>query len=130
MGLRGRTPAATACDRENSLAPERSQQLKNGDMIKNLFCCVTAFAVLASVVATATEPVGIEVRKRNAIGRLGVVNVQPAVKMEADGTMVVSFHAKEEGTYILVYTSGPKKGKTATSLNVTRPGPVTARIKN
>ena len=99
-------------------------------MITKLFCGVLAFVMMASVVATAAEPVGIEVRKRNAIGRLGMVNVQPSVKTEADGTMVVSFQAAEEGTYVLVYTSGPKKGKTAIRLNVAKPGPVTARIKN
>ena len=99
-------------------------------MIKKLFCGVLALAMMASVVATAAEPVGIEVRMRNAIGRLGVVDAKPTVKTEADGSMVVSFQAEKEGTYVLVYTSGPKKGKTAGSVSVAKPGPVTTKIKS
>ncbi|MFN2621968.1 MAG: hypothetical protein ABR611_03900 [Chthoniobacterales bacterium] len=98
-------------------------------MIKKLFCGVLAVIIMASVVANAAEPVGIEIRKRNSIGRLGIVNVQPTVKTEADGTIVVSFQAPEEGTYVLVYTTGTNKGKTATRINVTKPGPATAKIK-
>ena len=98
-------------------------------MIKKLFCGVLALVLMTGILANAAEPVGIEVRKRNSIGRLGLVKVQPTVKTEPDGTMVVSFHAAEEGTYILVYTSGPKRGKTATRINVIKPGPVTAKIK-
>jgi len=85
--------------------------------------------MLAGVAANAAEPVKIEVRKRNSIGRLGTLHLQVAVKTEADGSLVVSFQAPEEGTYILVYTSGPNIGKTATRLNVAKPGPVTTKIK-
>ncbi|HEX8897816.1 MAG TPA: hypothetical protein VF751_03895 [Chthoniobacterales bacterium] len=98
-------------------------------MIKKLFCGVLTLMLMASVVANAAEPVGIEVRMRNSIGRLGVLNVHPTVKTEADGTMVVSFQAPEEGTYVLVYTTGRNKGKTATRINVGKPGPVTTKIK-
>ena len=98
-------------------------------MIKKLLCGVLAVIVMASVVANATEPAGIEIRKRNSIGRLTVTSIKPTVKTEADGTIVVTFQASEEGTYYLVYTSGPKKGKNATSVNVPKPGPVTAKIK-
>jgi hypothetical protein len=97
-------------------------------MIK-IFCGVLAFILMAGAVANAVEPVGIEVRKRNSIGRLGVVNLQVAVKTEADGSLVVSFRAPEEGTYVLVYTSGPNKGKAATRINVAKPGPVMTKIK-
>ena len=98
-------------------------------MIKKSFCGVLALVMMKGILANAAEPVGIEVRKRNSIGRLGLVKVQPVVKTEADGTMVVSFHVSEEGTYILVYTSGPKRGKAATRINVIKPGPVTAKVK-
>lgn len=98
-------------------------------MIKNVFCGVLALIMMASVVATAAEPAGIEVSMRNSIGRMSVVNAHPTVKTEADGSMVVSFQAEKDGMYYLVYTSGPKKGKTATSIQVQKPGPVTTKIK-
>ena len=94
-----------------------------------LFSCVLAVVLMACVVANAAESPGFEVRKRNSIGRLGLVNVQLAVKTEADGTMVVSFHALEAGTYVLSYTSGPKRGKVATAVRVEKAGPVTTKIK-
>jgi hypothetical protein len=97
-------------------------------MIK-LFCGILALMMMASVVATAAEPVGIEVRMRNSIGRLGLVDAKPTVKTEADGSMAVSFQASKEGTYYLVYTTGPKKGKNAATVNVAKPGPVTTKIK-
>ena len=98
-------------------------------MIKKLFCGVLACAVIAGVLANAAEPVGIEIRMRNSIGRLGVTKIQPTVKTEADGSMVVSFQAPSEGTYVLVYTTGPSIGKTATRISVAKPGPVTTKIK-
>ena len=98
-------------------------------MVQRLFCGVLVLVMMASVVATAADPVGIEVRMRNAIGTLGVIDTKATVKTEADGTMLVSFHAPKEGTYYLVYTAGPKKGKNATSINVAKPGPITTKIK-
>jgi len=95
-----------------------------------LFCGILALLLLGCGVVKATEPVGVEVRKRNAIGRLGLVNVQVAVKAQADGTAVVSFQAPETGTYVLNYTSGPAKGKVAATLRVEKAGPVTAKIKS
>jgi hypothetical protein len=97
-------------------------------MVKKLLGSVIAVILMASAIEAA-EPVGFEVRMRNSIGRMGMVNTHPTVKTEADGTMVVSFQAEKEGTYYLVYTSGPKKGKTATSIQVQKPGPVTAKVK-
>lgn len=94
-----------------------------------LFCGILALVLMTSVVASAAEPVSFEVRMRNSIGRLAVVNAHPTVKTEANGSMIVSFQADKEGTYYLVYTSGPKTGKNATSVNVSKPGPVTARVK-
>jgi hypothetical protein len=99
------------------------------DMIKKWFCGVLAVIVMASGVANGAEPAGIEVRMRNSIGKMAVVTAHPTVKTEADGSMTVSFQAEKDGTYYLVYTSGPKKGKTATSINVSKPGPATAKIK-
>ena len=98
-------------------------------MVKKLLGSVIAVILMASIAMQAAEPVGFEVRMRNSIGRMGMVNAHPTVKTEADGTMVVSFQAEKEGTYALVYTSGPKKGQTATRINVSKPGPVTTRIK-
>jgi hypothetical protein len=97
-------------------------------MIK-FICGILAIVLMASAAARAADPVGIEVRKRSAIGRLGVVHVQVSVKPEADGSMTVSFQAPGEGTYVLVYTSGPNLGKTAARINVSKPGPVTTKIR-
>ena len=99
-------------------------------MINKLLCSVLAAVLMMSAIANAAEPVSFEVRMRNSIGRLGVVNSHPTVKMEADGSMTVSFQAEKEGTYYLIYTSGPKKGKNATSVNVSKSGPVTAKVKS
>jgi hypothetical protein len=98
-------------------------------MIKKLLCGFLALVVMAGAVASAAETPTLEVRQRSAIGRLGRVNVPVAVKAEADGSYVASFQAPAEGTYVLVYTSGPHKGKTATRINVSKPGPVTTKIK-
>jgi len=99
-------------------------------MTKKLFGGVLALILLAAVVANAVESAGIEVWMRNTIGTMSVVNAHPTVKTEADGSMVVSFQAETNGTYSLVYTSGPKKGHTATKINVSKAGPVTAKIKS
>jgi hypothetical protein len=96
--------------------------------MSKLFCGILAVAMMAGLAASAAEPVGIEVRKRSAIGRLGLVRVQVAVKTEADGSVVVSFQAPEAGTYVLNYTSGPRTGKVATTVRVEKPGPVTTKI--
>jgi hypothetical protein len=98
-------------------------------MIKKLFCGVFAIVLMAVVGAKAAGPVGIEIRMRNSIGRLGVTTIQPTVKTKADGSVTVSFQAPSEGTYVLVYTTGPGKGKTAARINVAKPGPVTTEIK-
>ena len=98
-------------------------------MIK-LFCGILAVAIVACGIVNATESVGIEVRKRNAIGRLGLVNVKVTVKADTAGTAIVSFQALEAGTYVLTYTSGPDRGKTAKAIKVEKPGPVTAKITN
>jgi hypothetical protein len=90
---------------------------------------ILALVLMAGAMANAAEPPTFEVRKRSAIGRLGLVKVQVTVKAQADGSLVASFQAPEEGTYVLVYTSGPNRGKTATRINVNKPGPVTAKIK-
>ena len=95
-----------------------------------LFCGLLAFAIMACGIAQANEPVGIEVRKRSAIGGLGLVKIQVAVKAQADGTAVVSFQAPEAGTYFLTYTRGPKAGKVAAIVRVEKAGPVTTKIKN
>jgi hypothetical protein len=95
-----------------------------------LFCGLLAFVIMAGEALKATEPPGFEVRKRNSIGRLGLVDVQLTTKTEAGGTVVVSFQAPESGTYVLNYTSGPAKGKVATIVRVEKAGPVTTKIKS
>jgi len=95
-----------------------------------LFCGVLALVLMACSVAKAAEPPGFEVRKRNSIGRLGLVKVQIMTKAEANGMISVSFQAPEAGTYVLNYTSGPANGKVATTVRVEKAGPVTTKIKS
>jgi hypothetical protein len=73
-------------------------------MIK-MICSILVFAMMSCAAAKATEPVGLELRKRNSIGRLGLFNVQVAVKTKADGSA----------------------GKTAKAIKVEKSGPVTAQ---
>ena len=94
-----------------------------------LFSGILALVFIGTAVVNAAEPPALELRMRNSIGRMGVVKVPVAVKAEADGSVVASFQAPKDGTYILVYTNGPKVGKTAARLNVSKPGPVTTKIK-
>lgn len=96
-------------------------------MIK-LWSGILALVIMACGVVSAAEPVGIEVRTRNAIGRLGLVKVQVVVKAEGEGSAVVSFQAPEAGTYVLNYTSGPARGKTAAVVRVEKAGPVSTKI--
>lgn len=95
-----------------------------------LLCGILALVVIVCGAVNAAEPPGFEVRKRSSIGRLGLVNVQLTVKTEADGTVVISFQAPESGTYVFNYTSGPAKGKVATTVRVEKAGPVTTKIKS
>lgn len=97
--------------------------------MRKLLCGILALVLIAGAVAKAAETPSMEVRKWSAIGQLGLVNVEVAVKAEADGSLLASFQAPDAGTYILVYASGRHTGKTATRINVSRPGPVTAKIK-
>jgi len=98
-------------------------------MIK-LFCGMLAGVILTCGVANAAEAPRFEVRTRSAIGRLGVVHVQVTTKAEAGGSVVVSFQAPDAGTYVLIYTSGPRAGKVAATVRVEKAGPVTTKIKN
>ena len=97
-------------------------------MIK-VFCGVLALAILASVAAKAAEPVGLEVRERSAIGGWGVVRLQLAVKEQADGTILASFHAPGAGSYALFFTNGPEAGKLGMIVRVAKGGPVTAKLR-
>jgi len=97
--------------------------------MNKIFCGVLALALMVAVATRAAEPVGIEVRTRNSIGRLGVVKVNVTMKAEADGSMTVSFQAPNAATYVLNYTSGPDAGKVAATVRAEKPGPVTTKIK-
>ena len=109
-------------------SPTKGAAVTNWSMIK-LYCGILALVLMVCGVVNAAEPVGIEVRARNAIGRLGRVNVEVAVKAEADGSAVVTFQAPGPGTYVLVYTTGPDRGKTAATVRVETRGPVTAKVR-
>ena len=97
--------------------------------MKKLICATLALVLMAGAAVSAAETPSFEVRKQSAIGRMGLVNVEVAVRAEADGSLLASFQAPDAGTYILVYTSGRHTGKTATRVNVNKPGPVTTKIR-
>jgi hypothetical protein len=90
---------------------------------------IIALALMACAMAEAAGTPTFEVRKRNSIGLLGLVNVEVAVQTEADGSLLASFQAPDAGTYVLIYTNGRSEDKVAIRINVWRPGPVTAKIK-
>jgi hypothetical protein len=94
-----------------------------------VFCGLLALTMLASVTVKANEPVGLEVRKRSAIGGWGLVRVQLTTKVAADGSILATFNAPEPGTYVLFFTRGPEAGKIAMSVRVQRSGPVTAKLR-
>ena len=97
-------------------------------MIKS-FCGILAFILLASDAVNAAEAPGLEVRRRSTIGALGVVRVQLTTKVAADGSILATFHAPMEGSYVLIFTSGPETGKVAMTVKVAKAGPITAKIR-
>lgn len=94
-----------------------------------LLCGILALSLMALVAANAGEPPTFEVRKRDAVGELKVVEIPFRSLPEKNGTVVLTFNAPESGTYVFVYTSGPDKGKAAKVVDVAQPGPVTAEVK-
>jgi hypothetical protein len=94
-----------------------------------VFCGVLALAILASVTVKANEPVGLEVRRRSAIGGWGLVRVQLTTKVAADGSILATFNAPAAGSYSLFFTSGPETGKIAMTVRVQKSGPVTAKLR-
>ena len=88
-----------------------------------------ALVLMIGVAANAGEPPTFEVRKRDAVGELSVVQVPFRSLPEKDGIVVLTFNAPESGTYVFVYTNGPDKGKAAKVVDARRPGPVTTEVK-
>jgi hypothetical protein len=94
-----------------------------------LLCGVLALVLMAGVVANAGEPPNFEVRKRDAVGELSVVQVPFRSLPEASGIVVLTFQAPESGTYAFIYTNAPDKGKVAKIISVAQAGPVTTEVK-
>src|SRR3954469_7944501 len=90
---------------------------------------ILALALMAGVAANAGEPPTFEVRKRDAVGELKVVEIPFRSLPEANGTVVLTFNAPESGTYVFLYTNGPDKGKVAKIIDVAQAGPVTTEVK-
>src|SRR3954470_22325033 len=93
-----------------------------------LFCGILAFVLMACVAASAAEPPTFEVRKRDAVGELKVVEIPFRSLPEKDGVVVLTFNAPESGYYAFIYTNGPDKGKVAKIVDV-EAGPVTTEVK-
>ena len=93
-----------------------------------LLCGILALILMAGVAANAGEPPTFEVRKRDAVGELTVVEIPFRSGPEKNGTVVLTFNAPESGTYVFVYTNGPDKGKVAKIIAV-QAGPVTTEVK-
>ena len=94
-----------------------------------LFCGILALALMAGVAANAAEPSPtFEVRKRDAVGELTIVEIPFRSLPEHDGKVILTFNAPEAGTYVFIYTNGPDKGKVAKIIDV-EAGPVTTEVK-
>jgi hypothetical protein len=96
--------------------------------MRKLFCGLLVLAVMAGAAANAGEAPTFEVRKRDAVGELSVVQVPFRSLPEKDGKVILTFNAPESGTYVFVYTNGPDKGKAAKVIDVRQPGPVTTEV--
>ena len=94
-----------------------------------VFCGILALALMACVAANAGEPPTFEVRKRDAVGELKVVEIPFRSQPEKNGTVVLTFNAPEAGYYAFIYTNGPDKGKAAKVIDVAEAGPVTTEVK-
>jgi hypothetical protein len=93
-----------------------------------LLCGILALVLVACVAANAGEPPTFEVRKRDSIGELKVVQIPFRSQPEHDGMVVLTFNAPESGTYAFIYTNGPDKGKVAKIIDVAQEGPVTIEV--
>jgi hypothetical protein len=95
-----------------------------------LLCGILALVLMAGVAAKAAEPPPtFEVRKRDAVGELKVVEIPFRSLPEKNGIVVLTFNAPESGTYVFIYTNGPDKGKVAKVIDVAQEGPVTTEVK-
>ena len=92
-----------------------------------LFCGILVLVLMAGVAANAGEPPTFEVRKRDAVGELTVVQIPFRSQPEKNGMVVLTFNAPEPGTYAFIYTNGPDKGKVAKVIDV-QAGPVTTEV--
>src|SRR5881394_2135451 len=93
-----------------------------------LFCGILALVLMVCVAASAGEPPTFEVRKRDSVGELKVVEIPFRSQPEKNGAVVLTFQAPESGTYAFIYTSGPDKGKLAKVIDVAQAGPVTTDV--
>jgi hypothetical protein len=107
---------------------QRSAQVKRLHMIR-FFCGILAVAMMACGAANAGESPTFEVRKRDSVGELSVVQIPFRSQPEVNGTVLLTFQAPESGTYVFIYTSGPDKGKVAKIISVEKPGPVTTEVR-
>lgn len=93
-----------------------------------LFCGILVLALMTVVVVSAAEPPPTyEVRKRDAVGELKVVEIPFRSLPEHNGMVVLTFNAPEAGYYAFIFTSGPDKGKVAKIVDV-KEGPVTIEV--
>ena len=92
-----------------------------------LLCGILVLALIVCV-ASAGEAPTFEVRKRDAVGELKVVEIPFRSLPEKDGKVVLTFNAPESGTYAFIHTNGPDKGKPAKVIDVAQPGPVTTEV--
>src|SRR3954464_13254870 len=92
-----------------------------------LLCSILAVVLMACVAASAGDPPTFEVRKRDAVGELKVVEIPFRSLPEANGKVILNFNAPESGYYAFIYTNGPDKGKVAKVMDV-EAGPVTTEV--
>ena len=92
-----------------------------------LFSAILVLVLMTGMAAYAGEPPTFEVRKRDAVGELKVVQVPFRSGPEKDGKVVLTFVAPESGYYAFIFTSGPDKGKLAKTIEC-QEGPVTVEV--
>ena len=93
-----------------------------------LLCGILALVLMTCVAASAGEAPTFEVRKRDAVGELKVVEIPFRSMPEKNGMVVLTFNAPESGYYAFIYTNGPDKGKVAKIIDIAQEGPVTIEV--
>lgn len=95
--------------------------------MSKFFWGLLSLTLMVGVAVNAGDPPTYEVRKRDAVGELKVVEIPFRSLPEHNGMVVLTFNAPESGYYAFIFTNGPDKGKVAKVIEV-EAGPVTTEV--